>query len=225
MGSLWLDLLPLILASALVPSQATLGMMFLQRGRGGLLSATTFTSGIMVVRLLQGLVFGLITPNGPTADTSLSATAFASILLVLGVVLLATAISTALANTDPDAPPPKWLLVAESVSPARAFLLGVGLLLISPKFWVVTLGAITAIGNANLRPWITVFTYLAFVILCSAVLITLILIRILGSKGSRHALKGGAVWLEQHNRLVVVIVSAVFGTWFLTKGLAGLGLI
>lgn len=58
---------------------------------------------------------------------------------------------------------------AETATPARAYLMGVGMLMIGAKFWVFTLGAISAIDAADLGQAGAVVTYLVFVLLAMSV--------------------------------------------------------
>jgi len=53
-------------------------------------------------------------------------------------------------DDDPDAPPPKWLAMIDSVTPLKAFGIGIGVVVIGAKFWVFTLTAIAVIGEAQL---------------------------------------------------------------------------
>src|SRR4051812_26257974 len=55
---------------------------------------------------------------------------------------------------------------------------------------------------------------------------TLVVVPIVGYAIAPHqaarSLKAAETWLEQHNRMIVITVSLIFGVWFLYKGLTGL---
>jgi hypothetical protein len=52
-----------------------------------------------------------------------------------------------------------------SVTPAKAFLVGAGVIAVAIKFWVFTFGAIGVIGDADLGRTTNVIVYVMFVLL------------------------------------------------------------
>jgi Sap-like sulfolipid-1-addressing protein len=228
MNGLWLTTLPLILGSAVSPVQALTTLLLLQRPRGAVLVASAFVAGLCTLRAMQGLLLALILPGDAVDQHSGSNGAGpveSGILIVLAVVLYATAVQQTLAGEDPDAPPPKWLDRAHTISAARAFLLGIGLILVSAKFWVFSLGVVGAIRDAEVSLHAGVLAYAAYVVLAAAIPLALVVIRIAAPDRSTVLLKSWEEWLERHKGRVVVAFSLVFGTWFLLTGLAGLGVI
>jgi len=224
MTELWTTLLPLAAAGALVPIQIVLVVLLL-RGGGGVLAAAAFVGGMTAVRIVQGLVFGLIV-SGTEANGANGPGTIASVLLVaLALLFYVTAGRTALTEEDPDAPPPKWMSMARSMSWPRAFAFGAGFLMIGAKFWVFTLSAIAAIEDAELSRGTSALTFIAFVALSQAVLLTIVGVGALAPKRSAAVLDAVSGWLERNNRSLVVVLGLVFGTWFGVKGLSGLGVI
>ncbi len=65
MGTLWIDLLMLSVAAAVLPIWIIMAL-FLLRSEGGLLKATAFAAGATTVRLIQGVLFGFV--FGAAAD-------------------------------------------------------------------------------------------------------------------------------------------------------------
>ncbi len=147
------------------------------------------------------------------------------VLLVVGLLFWGTALRQLLAHQDDDAPPPKWIAMIESVSPGRAFFLGVGFLAIGAKFWVFTLGAIAAIGEADLEPAAAIGMFLLFVLLAESIHLAILAIAFAMPDRSDKVLERMSDWLERHNRLLMIILGAVFGTWFIFKALDGLGIL
>ena len=130
MGELWGSLVPLIIGSALVPIQIVITTMLL-RSKAGKVAAVASLAGMTVVRLGQGLVFGLILGGG-TSEASTSGgpgAAVSLLLLVVAILFYVTAVKQLLNHPDEDAPPPKWMAMVESVTPGKAFGLGAGVLL------------------------------------------------------------------------------------------------
>jgi len=225
MGSIIVSLLPLIIGSALVPIQIIIDLLLLKSPRQGLLKASAYVGGMTTLRLLQGLIFGLILTGGVSAtaeESSGKGPIVSTLLLVLGIFFLITAYKQWRKDDDPDAPPPKWLAMMDSLTPLKAFGLGFGLLLIGAKFWVFTLTAIAVIGEAALGQPTSTLTYLLFVLLAESLLLLPILIRIIIPQQSKSLLEKASAWLTRYNRPIVIIVSLVFGLLFFYQGASGL---
>jgi threonine/homoserine/homoserine lactone efflux protein len=177
------------------------------------------------MRLLQGLIFGLILTGSSSAasgESSGKGPIVATLLLVLGIFFLITAYKQWRKEDDPDAPPPKWLAMVDSLTPLKAFGIGFGLMLIGAKFWVFTLTAIAVIGQAQLGQPSSTIAYLLFVLLAESLLLIPILVRIILPGKSKVFLDGTSDWLTRHNRVIVIAVSLVFGLIFFYQGASGL---
>jgi hypothetical protein len=225
MGELWGTLVPLGVGSALVPIQIVITTMLL-RAKTGRVAAVAWLAGMTVVRLGQGLVFGLILGGARGGSTSTGpGTGVSLLLLVIAIVFYVSAAKQLLSHPDEDAPPPRWMAMIESVTPARAFGLGAGMLLIGVKFWVFTLAAISAIGEAGLGQGAAIAAFLVFVILAESIHLALIGLAFAMPGRAAAMLDGIIGFLTRYNRVLMVVLGAVFGTWFLVKALAGLGLL
>jgi hypothetical protein len=216
------SLLPLIIGSALVPVQIIMVILLLTSEKQGPLKAIAFVVGMTLVRLAQGLLFGLIFVGGSTDVSEGSGWIKSTLLAVLGILLLINAYKSFRKEPDPDAPPPKWLAMIEKASPLVALAMGAGLILLSAKLWVFTLGAISAIGAAQLGQPSSTIAFLLFVLLAESLLIIPILIRLLFPAKASALLGSFGDWLEAHNSQIVMVVSLVFGALFLYQGLTGL---
>ena len=225
MGSIIVSLLPLIIGSAVVPVQIIIDILLLKNPKQGLLKASAYVGGMTTLRLLQGLIFGLILTGGASAtaeESSGKGPIVSTLLLVLGIFFLITAYKQWRKDDDPDAPPPKWLAMMDSVTPLKAFGLGFGLLLIGAKFWVFTLTAIAVIGEAALGQPTSTLTYLLFVLLAESLLLIPILIRVILPQQSKSILEKTSAWLTHYNRPIVILISLVFGLLFMYQGASGL---
>jgi hypothetical protein len=228
-GGLWLTVLPLIAGSALAPVQSLLTLLLLRRPQGGVLAAVALISGMSLVRIIQGLLFAALLP-GHTVDAGArdgrgSGPVEAAILIVLAMLLYATAVQQALADQNPDAPPPKWIATAESMSAPRALLVGVGLVLIGAKAWIFSLGVVGAVRDSGVSTRAGVLTFLAYVALSAVIPIVLIAIRLVAPGDSSRLLDRLESWLEHHQAHIVITLSLIFGTWFLLTGLSWLDVI
>jgi threonine/homoserine/homoserine lactone efflux protein len=200
-------------------------LLFL-RSSSGKRTAWAFVAGMTTTRLLQGGIFGLVLANAAkaTAQQGGQGLVLSVVLLVLGIVFLATGAKSMMTGDDPDAPPPKWLTMTESMKPAKAFLFGAALLLVAPKFWIFTLGAIGAIGAANLGQPSASLMFLLFVVLAQFLSLAVLVYAAVAPRQSEHVLDAAAAWLRSHNRVMMIVIGLVFGIWFSVKGLVGLGL-
>ncbi len=158
------NLLPLIVGAALLPLWIIMTLLLL-RGEGGVIKAATFAAGAMVVRVLKGALFGYVFGVAAHAEGEKERSIIAStLLLVVGIIMLITAVTTWLKEDDPDAPPPKWMATLSRMSPLTAFGMGALMMAISIKQWVFTLSAIAVIYEAPLGQTARVMAYLLFVV-------------------------------------------------------------
>jgi len=147
MAELLLALIPLGIGGALVPVQIIITLLLLQSASGRI-TAVAWLAGMTVVRLLQGVLFGLILGVGAASSEGPGRASWLA-LLVVAIAFYVMAVRKWLKQPDDDAPPPAWVERVGSVTPSRAFLLGAGLLVLSVKQWVFTLAAIAAIAEAE----------------------------------------------------------------------------
>ncbi len=225
MGTLWASLTPFIIAAALMPIELVITLALLGTP-GRVRTATAAVAGTVTVRLLQGLVFGAILHWGRRDDTPGGhGWLVSSVILVVAVVLLVTAIRELLGGGDPDDPPPKWMAALSTMKPGKAFLLGGATVLISVKMWVFTFAAMSAIGDAGMARSTNFATYTAFVLLGVSTHLAIIAAAAFFPERSAAFLDGSLRWLQDHNRVIMIALGLVFGSWFLYKGLHGLGII
>jgi hypothetical protein len=224
MSSTLFSLLPMIIGSAVVPMQIILLVLLLTSEKQGLVKAIAFVLGMSVVRMAQGVIFGLIFTGGQGATESSSegsSWVVATLLTVLGILLLISFYKTLTGEEDPDAPPPKWIAMLDTMTPLLAFGIGAGLLLLSAKLWVFTLSAIGTVEEAALGQPASTITYMLFVLLAESLLILPILVRLVLPRQSQVWLHSISSWLETHNRGIVMAASLIFGLLFLYKGITG----
>ncbi len=226
MADLLATLLPLAVASAIVPIHIVITVLLL-RGPAGRLAAAAWIAGMTSTRLLQGVVFGLVLApvESAGAGSGEPALVVSVVLLVVAVALLPMAARAAVREPDEDAPPPAWMTALDAIAPGRAYLAGAGIVAIGPKFWVFTLGAIAAIGEASLGPGPSVAAFLVFAALAVSVLLTLLAAAVIVPARADVALSRLLAGLTTYGRPIKVVIGVVIGLWFLAKALDGLGVL
>ena len=221
MGEIIIRLTPFIIGSAVVPLQIMMVILLLNSPRQGLAKAICLVGGMTTIRLLQGVIFGLIL-SPSSGETSGKSPVVSTLLMVLGILLLITAYKQWRNEDDPDSPPPKWLVMLDSLTLLQGFGMGAGLVLISGKFWVFTLSAIGIIEEAQLGQPSSTVAFLLFILLAQSLLILAIIVRVIIPGQSKSILETISFRLTRYNRPIVVAVSLVFGIVFFIQGISGL---
>ena len=218
-----LSTLPLMLGSALIPIWIILVLLLLH-SRKGLARATAFVAGTTTVRLAQGVVFGLLFGASQVGGEKTQETSpvVSTLLLVVGILMLITALKGLRKEPDPDAPPPQWMTLMDSASPLTVFGLGVAFTLVAAKLWVFTLSAIGIIREANLDRSESIMVFLIYVMGAQSLILLPLLLYAIAPRQSATLLQSITRWLERYNRPITITVSLLFGSIFLWKGIAGL---
>ena len=222
MLALWSTLVPLIIGSAVVPVQLVATIVLL---RSSLRTAAAWVAGMAVVRLVQGFVFGVLFSEASAGSTASGGPGIVAsgLLLAISLLFYVTAIRQLLGGDDGEDAPPKWMSRVGAMSPLTAFGAGAGYVAIAPKFWVFTLGAIGAIADAKLGSTAATLTFLAFVVLALSGNLVILGYVLASPTRSTAALNGLVDWLTRNNRVIMIALGLLFGTWFLAKALSGLG--
>jgi len=221
MGETIIKLTPFIIGSAVVPLQIMMIILLLNSTRQGLAKAICLVAGMTAIRLMQGVIFGLIlSPN--QGETSGKSPVVSTLLIVLGILLLITAYKQWQNEDDPDSPPPKWMVMLDTLTPLKALGMGAGLVLISGKFWVFTLSAIGVIGEAQLGQPSSTVAFLIFILLAQSLLLLILILRVIIPRQSKSIMENISAWLTKYNRSIVFVVSLVFGLLFTIQGVTGL---
>src|SRR4051812_36583859 len=121
------------------------------QGQGGLLKAIAFVAGNIAVRLAQGVLFGLVFGVAMAASSEdAQRLGVSTLLLIVGILLLITAVKKWQKEEDPDAPPPQWMSAIGGLSTAKALGAGALLVTVAGKQWGFTPSALRVIGEAEL---------------------------------------------------------------------------
>lgn len=223
MGPVIVELLPYILGAALAPLWVIIVLLLLA-SPNGLAKGSMFVLGMTLTRIAQGGLVGAIfaASSDTAADESGKSPVGATLMLVLGILLLIAAYKKWRAESDPDDPPPKWMQTIEQATALKALGLGAGMIAVGPKYWVFTLSALAAIREAALPLAQSVAAYLSFIVLAQLLLILPLIIYAVAPKGSAALLARANTWLATYNRPISVAVSLIFGLYFSYSGATGL---
>lgn len=222
MVSVILNLLPLMLGSALFPLWLISNLILLMGDNGNTRSAALISGGIFA-RALQGILFGVVFVAMPVISINGRESPITStLLLVTGIVFLTNALIIYLSGSDPDDPPPRWMKLVDGLSPRKLFLLGIAGVVIGIRPWIFTLSALSVIKDAQM-PWTeNLIAYSIYVVGCMTLLLIPLLLGIFAPGKSKPTFLKMRRWLETHSHLITMFVSAVFGAFFLFKGIVGL---
>jgi Sap, sulfolipid-1-addressing protein len=222
----WTALLPLVIGSAILPVQITVTVLLL-RSSAGRIAAVAWVAGMTAVRLAQGVVFGLVLGTGASEaeGPDRPGAIVSTLLLVVGVLFLVSALRKLIDEPDEDAPPPRWMLMISTATPRQAFAFGAGVVAASAKLWAFTLGAIGVIAEADLGRADALALFLVFVVLAESVHISLVAFAYASPRRAGPTLDRVTELLARYNRPLMIGLGLVFGVWFLVKALVGFGVI
>lgn len=211
MNGLFVELLPMIRGAALAPLWIIIVLLLLASPQG-LVKAVLFVLGMTLVRLAQGVIFGAVFAASPDAagDSGASPVA-ATLMLVLGVLLLVASYRKWAKVEDPDEPPPQWMQRLEQATPLRALLMGVVLVSVGVKLWAFTLSALGVIRASGLGQTQSVIAYLIYIVLAQLLLLLPILFSAAASQTAGATLQRATRLLTDYNRPILIIVTLVFG--------------
>lgn len=221
MGSVLLQLLPLMIAAMAMPTWILLVLLLL-RANSRPTNALAFVGGVTAVRLLQGVLFGfaLSATIGPRRQSQWEALVSA-LLLITGILMWAAALRQVGKAVDPVGAPiitSRWETMIHSLTPAQAFGVGALLVAASSRAWLFTLAAISVIGQATLTSVESLVVFLLYVLGAEALLLAPIVL----SVRSPTRFDAAAGWLEAHERPLVIGVSLILGSFFVWSGIQGL---
>jgi hypothetical protein len=139
----------------------------------------------------------------------------------VGALLIVLGVRNLLNAPDPDAQPPRWMESINSMSPPRAFGLGMALFPLQIKnlaIFVACLNLIIA-SSPSLRASL-VELGLVVVVFAIPVLALIGLYAALPRRAS-SLLGSLRAWMERNSRTITIVLCLVFGSFFLVRGLLG----
>ena len=201
-----------------VPIIAVILMLFSGRAR---VNGPAFLVGWVLALATVSTVVYVLSHDGNVATSSAAADSVSWGKIVLGVVLLMLARRNwrkrPAAGEEP--PMPKWMGPVDSLTPAKAFGLGVLLAGVNPKNLILTAGAAAGLAQLGLSTTDAVVATAVFVVIASLTIVVPVLYALLGGEHARGTLESAKVWLSAHNAAVMAVLFLVFGVDLIAKGL------
>jgi hypothetical protein len=216
MSELLPGLILLAIGGSVAPPLLLLTILFLG-SRRPLPNATALALGYFATCAAIGLS-GLILFGGAESIVStvgrVTSVAVGALLIVLGLRSLLKA-------PDPDASLPGWMESIDSMSPPRAFGIGVALFPLQVKNLAIFVACLNLIIASSLSLEGSIAA-LVLVLLVFAIPV-LMLIGLYAAVPRRAATMLGSLqtWMRKRNRSITVVLCLVFGAFFLVRGLLG----
>jgi hypothetical protein len=213
------QLLFLAIGGAIAPPLLLLTILFLG-SRRPLPNATALALGYFATCAAIGIAV-LTLFDGAAGAGGAASTAGRVISASVGGLLIVLGLRSLLNTPDPDAQPPRWMESITSVSPARAFGIGMALFPIQIKNLAIFVACVNLIATTRLSPQAsTVALVLVLLIFAIPVLARIGLYAAVPQRAS-NILDSLRVWMEKNNRAITVALCFVFGTFFLIRVLSG----
>ena len=219
-----IDLLPqvivLALGGSIAPALVLLTILFLG-SQSPLPNATALVLGYFAVCAAVG-VAGLILFSGTAGAAGSTASTIGRIVSVtLGVPLIVLGLRRLVITRDPDTSLPRWMESVSSITPAKAFGIGIVLFPLQIRILAIFIACITLIAAASV-PTQESIVALVLVLLIFAIPV-LVLIGLYAAVPQRASsmLESLRAWMEKHNRAITVVLCFVFGAFFLVIGFSG----
>jgi threonine/homoserine/homoserine lactone efflux protein len=223
MGDVTGSILPLAFGVAISPVPIIAVILMLLAPRAGAASGA-FLIGWLIGIVVTITVATVLAQTVGLADSGGGSSAAGVIKLILGAVLLLLAARQWRSRPVGDAEPhmPKWLSAMDSVTPAKATGLGIGLAAANPKNLLLILGAGVQIGQARLPVGEIVVVIVVFTIIAaSTVAIPVIAYRTAPDRAQQW-LGSLKTWLIANNATVMMILLAVIGVVLIGQGIHSL---
>jgi hypothetical protein len=201
-----------------VPIIAVILMLFSPRAR---VNGPAFLVGWLLALAAVSAVVYALSHDGNVATSGTAADSVSWGKIVLGVALLLLARRSWRKRPAPgeEAPAPKWMATVDTLSPGKAFGLGLVLAGVNPKNLILTAGAAAGLAQLGLSTTDAVVAVVVFVVVASLTIAIPVLYALFGGEHARAALDSVKVWLSAHDAAVMGVLFLVFGVDLIAKGL------
>lgn len=201
-----------------VPIIAVILMLFSRRAAVN--GPVFLLAWVLSLAVLSAVVY-VLTHDGDVTTSSTASDSVSWGKIALGAGFLMLARRNWRKRPVPGAEPvlPTWMSSVDSLSPVKAFGLGMVLAVVNPKNLVLTLGAASGLAQLGLSTSDAVVSIAVFVVVASLTIAGPVLYAAFGGAQARTALDSTKAWLGTHNAAVMAVLFLVFGIDLISKGI------
>lgn len=214
------ELLPLALGIAISPIPVIAAILMLLSPHARATSVTFLLGwllGILVAVVVFSLLSGLLPQGDDAADHPVQG--WITIVLGLGLLLLAVRQWRARPKDGEAAVLPAWMGAIDEMTAVRGLLLGFALAAINPKNLLMAIAAGVAVGDAALDVGAFIVVIAIFVVVAASTVALPVLAYLAAAERMRPALGSLREWLVANNATVMAILLLVLGAVTVGKGL------
>ena len=205
-------------AISLLSIIAVILMLFSPRAK---VNGPAFLVGWMVALSVVSSVVYVVSDQSNAATSTSTSDTISWGKIVGGILLLLLAARDWRNRPLPDAEPemPKWMASVDTLSPGKAFGLGVLMAGVNPKNLILTVAAATGLAQLGLSSSDAVVALIVFVAVGSLTIAVPVVSYFLGGERAKAELDSLKDWLAMHNAAVMTVLFIVFGVDLIAKGM------
>lgn len=224
MGNVVGEILPLAIGVALSPISVTAVILLLYTQRPKANSLAFVGGWSLVLVTIGGVTFAVAYVRGYPSDTDL-ALAQSIISLIIGVILITLAVRSF--RRRPKKGEEMELLRrlqkrVEGITPDRALLLGLALVVATPKNLGMSVLASLTIVEADLLGAETIGAIVLFIVIACSSVVSPVALYIARGDRAYNTLDNWKFWLIAKDAIATFLVYLAMGTWQLISGISGL---
>lgn len=220
MGPVIGDVIPLALGVAIspIPIIAAILMLLSPKARG---TSLGFLVGWLLGIVVAVVAFTLLSSVLPQGDPSESRPIVGTVEIVLGLLLLVLAVrqwrGRPKVGTEPALP--KWMSAIDTMTGARALVLGFVLSALNPKNLLMGVAAGVAIGSDAQTTAETVVAVIVYTVIAASTVAIPVIAYLAASARMARPLESLRTWLVYNNATIMAVLLLVIGVVLIGKGL------
>jgi Sap-like sulfolipid-1-addressing protein len=141
--------------------------------------------------------------------------------VTVGALLIVLGLRSLLKAPDPDVSPPGWMESIDSMSPPRAFGIGVALFPLQVKNLAIFVACLNLIVASSLSLEGSILALMLVLVVFTIPVLVLIGLYAVVPRRAATMLGSLQTWMRKRNRAITVVICLVFGAFFLVRGLMG----
>lgn len=222
MGETIGEILPLAVGIAIspIPIMAAILMLLSPRAKG---TSLGFLFGWLVGIIAAIVIFALLSSVLPQPADGPSTVA-GVIKIVLGALLLLLAVKQWRSRPaeGEQAALPKWMTAIDTMTPAKALVLGFVLAAVNPKNLLMAASAGLVVGGASLTLGQTIAVIAVFTVIAASTVLGPVIAYLAASAKMAEPLERLREWLVDNNAAIMAVLLLVIGVSVVGKGIASL---